>query len=207
MKKKKIALIVFAAALIVGAIALFAYLAAGQNQTETAKEVASTHKKTDLSSINDVAKLITLEARYHDVSKFSYDADEGITGLGRHGYKKAWREYDAKARFGINASKVKPIRDGNTVTIEMPHAALVGEPKITKMYELISETGFLTDFSVEDERTMNRLALKDVKKKAKNDTSMINQATENAQKILKQWVQSMGKACDEDLTVEFKLVD
>ncbi|WP_322354250.1 DUF4230 domain-containing protein [Paratractidigestivibacter sp.] len=216
MKKKiLIALLVVACAVGIGLAGFFGYRALAPQQAEETTEsettepteTAATSEEADFSSISDVASLTTIEACYHHVAKFTYEADEGLTGVWKHGYKKAWREYDAKAYFGIDASKVTTSREEATVTVKMPHATLVGEPKITGMGNLIVETGFWTDFTDEDEQQMSRIAQEGIANKASNDTSMINRATENAQKILKQWAQSVGKAYGEDLTVEFEFVD
>lgn len=89
----------------------------------------------------------------------------------------------------------------------MPRATLVEDPKIIGMDKLIVETGFLTDFTDEDEQEMTRTAQEDLRNKAASDTSMINQATENAEKILKRWVESVGKTYGEELAVKFEYID
>lgn len=208
MKRKVvIPLVVVACVIGIGLAGFFGYRALTQQQVDAAAKTETVQEEADLSSISEVATLTTIEARYHDIAKFSYDADEGLTGIWKHGYKKAWREYDARAYFGIDASKVTTLREGTTVTVKMPHAALVGEPKIIKMDKLIVETGFLTDFTDEDEQEMNRTTQEAIQNKASADTANINHATENAQNILRQWVKSVGNACGEDLTVEFEFID
>ena len=194
-----------AAALAIGGI--FARTAQNQQQSEQAAEAEATQQEADLSGINEVAELTTIEARYHQVAKFTYEADEGLTGIWKHGYKKAWREFDGRAYFGIDASKVATLREGNVITIKMPRATLVGDPKIIKMDKLIVKTGFFTDFTDEDGQEMTRIAQEDFRNKAASDTSMINQATENAEKILKRWVESVGKTYGEELTVKFEYID
>ena len=54
---------------------------------------------------------------------------------------------------------------------------------------------------------MTRTAQEDLRNKAASDTSMINQATENAEKILKRWVESVGKTYGEELAVKFEYID
>lgn len=199
------AVIACASALAIGGFSV--YTAQKQQQSEQAAEAEAAQQEADLSGINEVAKLTTIEARYHQVAKFTYEADEGLTGIWKHGYKKAWREFDGRAYFGIDASKVTPSREGNTITVKMPRATLIEDPKIIKMDKLIVETGFLTDFTDEDEQEMARIAQEDFRNKAASDTSMINQATENAEKILKRWVESVGKTYGEELTVKFEYID
>lgn len=194
-----------AAALAIGGFSV--YTAQKQQQSEQAAEAEATQQEADLSGINKVAELTTIEARYHQVAKFTYEADEGLTGIWKHGYKKAWREFDGRAYFGIDASKVVTSREGNVITIKMPRATLVGDPKIIGMDKLIVETGFLTDFTDEDEQEMTRIAQEDFRNKAASDTSMINQATENAEKILRRWAESVGKTCGDDFTVQFEYID
>lgn len=208
MKKKLVVtfvVIVCATTLAIGGFSLFT--AQNQQQSEQAAEAEAAQQEADLSGINEVAELTTIEARYHQVAKFTYEADEGLTGIWKHGYKKAWREFDGRASFGIDASKVVPSREGNTITVKMPRATLIEDPKIIKMDKLIVETGFLTDFTDEDEQEMTRVAQEDLRNKAASDTSMINQATENAEKILKRWVESVGKTYGEELTVKFEYID
>lgn len=208
-RKNEIALVLTACTLAVGLLAASGCATQIQQQEQSgeAAETEASQQEADFSSISDIANLTTIEAQYHDVAKFSYEADEGLTGIWKHGYKKAWREYDGRAYFGIEASMVETSREGDVVTVKMPHATLVGEPKITKMGELIVETGFLTDFTAEDETEMNKLAQEQLRNTAANDTSMINRATNNAQKILKQWAESVGVACGENLEVNLEFVD
>lgn len=207
--KKKLAVtfvvIACAATLAIGGI--IGHMAQTQQQSEQAAEAEAAQQEADLSGINEVAELTTIEARYHQVAKFTYEADEGLTGIWKHGYKKAWREFDGRAYFGIDASKVVTSREGNVITIKMPRVTLVGDPKIIKMDKLIVKTGFFTDFTDEDEQEMARIAQEDFRNKAASDTSMINQATENAEKILRRWVESVGKTYGEELTVKFEHIE
>lgn len=208
MKKKLLIPIVAIACAAALAISGFSvYTAQKQQQREQAAGAEATQQEADLSGINEVAELTTIEARYHQVAKFTYEADEGLTGIWKHGYKKAWREFDGRAYFGIDASKVVTSREGNVITIKMPRATLVGDPKIIGMDKLIVETGFLTDFTDEDEQEMTRIAQEDFRNKAASDTSMINQATENAEKILRRWAESVGKTCGDDFTVQFEYIE
>lgn len=203
-KKLRIALIAVASIVVIGAVTFFGYRALAPRSAEVAEEA---QEETDLSSIQETAKLITVEALYHNVAMFSYDADEGLTGLWKHGYKKAWCEYDARVYFNLDVSKVSTSRNGNKVTVRIPRASLYGEPKITSMGDPIVETGFFTDFTSEDEQKMIAIAQEKLTEKAANDETLINQATENAEKILTQWVQSTGRACGEELKVSCELVD
>lgn len=208
MKKKLVVtfvVIVCIATLAIGGFSV--YTAQKQQQSEEAAAAEAAQQEEDLSGINEVAELTTIEAHYHQVAKFTYEADEGLTGIWKHGYKKAWREFDGRAYFGIDASKVATSREGNVVTIKMPRATLVEDPKIIGMDKLIVETGFLTDFTDEDEQEMTRTAQEDLRNKAASDTSMINQTTENAEKILKRWVESVGKTYGEELAVKFEYID
>lgn len=203
-KKLRIMLIAIVSIAAFGAIAFLGYRALAPQPAEV---VEGTQEETDLSGIQETAKLITVEALYHNVAMFSYDADEGLTGLWKHGYKKAWCEYDAKVNFSLDTNKVSTTRNGNSVTVRIPRASLYGEPKITSMGDPIVETGLFTDFTPEDEQKMVALAQEELTNKAANDETLINQATENAEKILTQWVQSTGRACGEELRVTCELVN
>lgn len=206
-KQPRIALIAIACVTALGIAGFLGCQVIIQSQSNDAESSETAQEQTDLSSIKEVASLTTVEALYHNVAKFSYDADEGPTGLFKHGHKKAWCEYDARVCFSLDVNKVSTVREGNTITVKMPQANLTGDPKITKMGTPIVETGFLTEFTSEDEQKMISIAQDDLRNKATNDETLINQATENAKKILQQWVQSTGKSQGEDLTVNFVIVD
>lgn len=174
------------------------------NQQEP-KEEETVVEEADLSGIKEVASMTTVEALYHGVAKYTDDL-EGLEGIWTHGYKKAWREYDASVSYGIDASKVSTSRQGNVVTVKMPRATLTKDPRVVNSGDLLVDTGIFTEFTKQDEKTMMASAEEDAKTECENDTTLINRATENAQKIMERWVQSMGKSYGEDLKVEFEIV-
>ena len=69
------------------------------------------------------------------------------------------------------------------------------------------EPATLTDRIDRVDEVIYGSAQEDFRNKAASDTSMINQATENAEKILKRWAESVGKTCGDDFTVQFEYID
>lgn len=160
----------------------------------------------DFSGAQEIAELSTFDCYYHNVAKLSQNSD-WIFGLFGHGYKKMWIEYDGIVHMGIDASKVTISEPdaNNVVTVAVPQAKILGMEDLDEdsLSEPLVETGFLTDISAEDKKSMLATAQSSMREQAENDDSLLAGAREQAKTILEQYVKSVGDTLGETYTVKF----
>lgn len=161
----------------------------------------------NFSGYESIAELSTIECYYHNVAKFSKDADSGVFGFMKHGYKKAWFEYSGIVRMGIDAYKVdisQPDED-NVVTVTIPYARLMGDPDVdeTSLTEPLVETGWWTELTAEDKLAMFSEAQTKMREAAESDDALLAQARTRAKDILEQYVKNVGQQLGEEYTVNF----
>lgn len=161
----------------------------------------------NFSGYESIAELSTIECYYHNVAKFSRDADSGVFGFMNHGYKKAWFEYSGVVRMGIDAYKVTISEpdENNVVTVSIPYARLIGDPDVDEnsMTEPLVETGWWTELTAEDKLAMFSEAQQKMREAAESDDALLAQARTRAKDILEQYVKSVGNQIGEDYTVAF----
>ncbi len=88
--------------------------------------------------IRNICQLATLEVYFHNVAKAEKPAASGVIGAGQQA-RRFWFEYSGSARVGIDMSQVTISITGNTVTVRIPHASILGTPSIdSDSYDLDS---------------------------------------------------------------------
>ncbi len=161
----------------------------------------------NFSGYESIAELSTIECYYHNVAKFSQDADSGLFGFMNHGYKKAWFEYSGVVRMGIDAYKVSISQpdENNVVTISIPYARLIGDPDVdeSSITEPLVETGWWTELTAEDKLAMFAEAQQKMREAAESDDALLAQARTRAKDILEQYVKNVGQQLGEEYTVTF----
>lgn len=161
----------------------------------------------NFSGYASIAELSTIECYYHNVAKFSREADSGVFGFMNHGYKKAWFEYSGVVRMGIDAYKVSISQpdENNNVTVSIPYARLIGDPDVDEnsMTEPLVETGWWTELTAEDKLAMFSEAQQKMKEAAESDDALLAQARTRAKDILEQYVKNVGERIGVEYTVTF----
>lgn len=166
---------------------------------------ASEKKEVDFSGINSVCELATLKCYYHNVAKVETDASGPFKWLGT-GYKKIWTEYSGVVELGIDVNKVsisKPNGDG-VVKITIPDAEILNvDLDETSMSEPITDTGFLTKITKEEETIALAEAQRNMEETAQANSALLEQAKERAKNLIKGYVKNMGEQIGEEYTVEW----
>lgn len=96
----------------------------GKNADLTGAVIGS--GKPEEIQIRNICQLATLEVYFHNVAKAVKPADTGIFALTQED-RRFWIEYSGSAQVGIDMSKVTMVTQGDTITIRMPHATLIGD--------------------------------------------------------------------------------
>ena len=190
MKRKKIVCLLVISMLCIG----------GCGEKNQKKE-----EEADFSAISSVCELATLKCYYHNVAKSETEASGLFKWLGK-GYKKIWTEYSGIVELGIDVSKVsveKPTADG-VVKVTIPDAEILSvDLDEDSMSEPLTDTGFMTKITKEEETEALAEAQNHMEETAKGNGNLLNQAKERAKSLIEGYVKNVGEQIGKEYTVEW----
>ena len=159
----------------------------------------------DFSGVTSVCELATLKCYYHNVAKSETEASGLFKWLGK-GYKKIWTEYSGIVELGIDVSKVsveKPTADG-VVKVTIPDAEILSvDLDEDSMSEPLTDTGFMTKITKEEETEALAEAQNHMEETAKENGNLLNQAKERAKSLIEGYVKNVGEQIGKEYTVEW----
>lgn len=162
-------------------------------------------EEADFSAISSVCELATLKCYYHNVAKSETEASGLFKWLGK-GYKKIWTEYSGIVELGIDVSKVsveKPTADG-VVKVTIPDAEILSvDLDEDSMGEPLTDTGFMTKITKEEETEALAEAQNHMEETAKENGNLLNQAKERAKSLIEGYVKNVGEQIGKEYTVEW----
>ena len=162
-------------------------------------------EEADFSAISSVCELATLKCYYHNVAKSETEASGLFKWLGK-GYKKIWTEYSGIVELGIDVSKVsveKPTADG-VVKVTIPDAEILNvDLDEDSMSEPLTDTGFMTEITKEEETEALAEAQNHMEETAKENGNLLNQAKERAKSLIEGYVKNVGEQIGKEYTVEW----
>lgn len=162
-------------------------------------------EEADFSAISSVCELATLKCYYHNVAKSETEASGLFKWLGK-GYKKIWTEYSGIVELGIDVSKVsvkKPTADG-VVKVTIPDAEILSvDLDEDSMSEPLTDTGFMTEITKEEETEALAEAQNHMEETAKENGNLLNQAKERAKSLIEGYVKNVGEQIGKEYTVEW----
>lgn len=162
-------------------------------------------EEADFSAISSVCELATLKCYYHNVAKSETEASGLFKWLGK-GYKKIWTEYSGIVELGIDVSKVsveKPTADG-VVKVTIPDAEILSvDLDEDSMSEPLTDTGFMTEITKEEETEALAEAQNHMEETAKGNGNLLNQAKERAKSLIEGYVKNVGEQIGKEYTVEW----
>lgn len=162
-------------------------------------------EEADFSAISSVCELATLKCYYHNVAKSETEASGLFKWLGK-GYKKIWTEYSGIVELGIDVSKVsieKPTADG-VVKVTIPDAEILSvDLDEDSMNEPLTDTGFMTEITKEEETEALAEAQNHMEETAKENGNLLNQAKERAKSLIEGYVKNVGEQIGKEYTVEW----
>ena len=166
---------------------------------------AEKKKEADFSGINSVCELATLKCYYHNVAKAETKASGLLKWLGT-GYKKIWTEYSGIVELGIDVNKVSissPGADG-VVRITIPDAEILNvDLDEDSMGMPLTDTGFMTEITKEEETAALAKAQDDMEETAKQNSALLAQAKERAKNLIQGYVENVGEQIGEEYTIEW----
>lgn len=162
-------------------------------------------EEADFSAISSVCELATLKCYYHNVAKSETEASGLFKWLGK-GYKKIWTEYSGIVELGIDVSKVsveKPTADG-VVKVTIPDVEILSvDLDEDSMGEPLTDTGFMTKITKEEETEALAEAQNHMEETAKENGNLLNQAKERAKSLIEGYVKNVGEQIGKEYTVEW----
>ena len=126
------------------------------------------------------------------------------------GYKKIWTEYSGIVELGIDVNKVSvssPGADG-VVKITIPDAEILNvDLDEDSMGEPLTDTGFLTEITKEEETAALAEAQDNMEKTAKQNSALLAQAKERAKNLIEGYVKNVGEQIGEEYTIEWEEIE
>lgn len=162
-------------------------------------------KEADFSGINSVCELATLKCYYHNVAKAETEASGLFKKLGI-GYKKIWTEYSGIVELGIDVNKVSISKpdDKGVVKVTIPDAEILNvDLDEDSMSEPLTDTGFMTKITKEEETAALAEAQNNMEETAQENTTLLAQAKERAKNLIEGYVKNVGEQIGEEYTVEW----
>lgn len=161
----------------------------------------------DFSGVTSICELATLKCYYHNVARAEKEASGPFAKWFKTGYKKIWTEYSGIIEYGIDVSKVEvsePDKNG-VVTITIPEAEVLNvDVDENSMSKPLTDTGFLTSITKEEETETLSGAQAEMEALAKDNTELLTKAKTRAKTLLEEYIKNVGEGIGENYTVEWK---
>jgi len=158
----------------------------------SANEKRSDNISPQISQMKSICELATMECYYHNVAKYMEDDATGTLWWKKD--RKFWIEYAGIVTIGIDTSRVRIEIDGNTVSITIPPAKVLG-CKVDNT-TLTPQSFYVDKSSAPVEAEHQTEAYKQAQGKlleaASNDTVLLANAQARAQKLLEDYINNIG---------------
>ena len=165
--------------------------------------------------IRNICELATLEVYFHSVAKAVKPVATGMSGLGQE-ERRFWFEYSGYAKVGIDMSQVVITITDDTVTILIPHAAIIGGVNIdSSSYNFDSviqepdHSNFLNpnDITAYDVTQAVAEANEAVTVEISNDSSLMMRAENRAVELIRKYIEQISDYSNVDYRFEWGYID
>ena len=154
-----------------------------------------------------ICELATMDCYYHNVAKFKEEDAAGWFLWKKD--KHFWVEYSGVVSVGIDASLVNIAVSKDRVAITMPPAKIL-DCRVDK--DSLSEESFIVDgksakVTAEDQTEAFKMAQENMEQTAADDSALLTNAQQRAQKLLEDYVKNLGNAIEKQYTIDWVYVD
>lgn len=165
--------------------------------------------------IRNICQLATLEVYFHNVAKAEKPAASGMSGTGQED-RRFWFEYSGSARVGIDMSQVTITITGNTVTVRIPHATILGTPSIdSDSYDLSSviiepdNSWAINPNQITAEDLTNAVGEANIatRDELSNDSSLMMRAENRAIGLIRSYIEQISVYSDVEYTFEWYYIE
>lgn len=158
----------------------------------------------DVSQMQAICELSVLECYYHNVAKF-YDEDAEKFLFWTKG-KKFWVEYSGIVRLGVDVDQVSIDVNGDTVTVTLPEAKVLGCELDS---DSLSEDSYIVadgsaKITADDQTKAFASAQEDMENTAAEDKAMLAMARNRTRQLLEEYIQNLSEAAGHPYTIVWK---
>lgn len=163
--------------------------------------------KPQVAQMRSICELATMECYYHNVAK--YEKKDATGALWWEKDRKFWIEYSGIVTVGIDATKLRINIDGEIVRIELPPAKVLGckvdQETLNKDSFLVAKDSAKITAKHEDQAYEEAEAK--MLEAASNDTALLANAQQRAQKLLEDYVNNIGELVGKEYTIQWVYIE
>ena len=170
-------------------------------------EPAPVDMEPKTSQMKAICELAVMDCYYHNVAKYELKDAAGFLWWTKD--KNFWIEYSGVVTIGIDVSRVTVEVDGTKVTISIPAAEVlrytVDSSSLTEDSYIVAKDSAAIE--AEDEIAAFSVAQADLEATASQDTALLASAQQQAQQLLEDYINNIGKATGKSYTIEWIYLD
>ena len=160
-----------------------------------------------ISQMKSICELATMRCYYHNVAKYTEENASGMWFWKKD--RKFWVEYAGIVNIGIDTSKVKMEVKKDNVNITIPQAQVL-DCKVDNA-TLTEDSFIVAKNSAKVEAEHQTAAFKEAQSKmqedASNDTALLSNAQQRAQKLLEDYVNNIGNCIGKKYKINWTFED
>lgn len=171
--------------------------------SESVSEIPVHDIQPQETQMKSICELATLKCYYHNVAKY-YEKDAEGALLWKKD-RKFWVEYSGIVTIGVDTSKVRIKVDDTNVTVTLPPATVMG----CKVDETsLSEDSFIiaadsAKVEAEHQTAAYKEAQANMEKSAASDSALLENARQEAQKLLENYINNIGDCVGKKYNIEW----
>lgn len=159
------------------------------------------------SQMKAICELATMDCYYHNVAKYAQEDASGVFIWKKD--RKFWVEYAGVVTIGIDASLVNIEVDGENVTITLPPAKVLGckvdENTLTEDSFIVAKNSAKVE--AEHQTEAFKEAQETMEQSASEDTALLANAQQRAQKLLEDYVKNIGDCVGKEYKIKWVYVE
>lgn len=164
-------------------------------------------REPQVSEMKAICELATMDCYFHNVAKVKQEDVKSFLWWSKD--MKFWIEYEGIVTLGVDASLVNIEVKDEQVTITMPKAKVLGCRVDDTTF---NEDSFIVDkdsvdIKAEDQTKALAQAQSDMEKAAAENTALLSNAQERAQKLLEDYINNIGEAIGKEYTIKWVYVE
>lgn len=171
------------------------------------KEGVQSEMSPQTSQMKAICELATMDCYYHNVAKYTKEDAEGMLWWKKD--MNFWIEYAGVVTVGVDVSQVNMEIDNDVVTISIPSAKVlsgkVDETTLTKDSYIVAKDS--AKIGAEQEKEAFSEAQSKMIEAASQDTTLLANAQQRAQKLLEDYVNNIGNAVGKEYEIKWIYVD
>ena len=159
------------------------------------------------SQMKSICELATMKCYYHNVAKYTEENASGMLLWTKD--RKFWVEYAGIVNIGIDTSKVKMEVKKDNVNITIPQAQVldckVDNATLTESSFIVAKNSAKVE--AEHQTAAFKEAQAKIKEAASNDTALLSNAQQRAQKLLEDYVNNIGNCIGKKYKINWTFED